>query len=156
MFRYKKYGLKAGGVSKSLENPKADGTGDRRPSSVRVRTQALEPLAKGINLSCSSILRRSFPILGEFGASKGRIALQGELGNLAGRRGGIDRRRGRRRGFQQPIHALCACSNPKACPQLLADRDTARRAVRQPQFFDNRDDGLVRDLLRSSHGTRLR
>jgi hypothetical protein len=28
--------------------------------------------------------------------------------------------------------------------------------VRQPQFFDNRDDGLVRDLLRSSHGRRLR
>ncbi len=156
MFRYKKYGLKAGAVRESLETPGAGGILDRRRLTVRVSTQALEPLAKGIDLSCSSILRRSFPILGEFGASKGRIALQGELGNLAGRRGGIDRRRGRRRGFQKPIHALCACSNPKARPQLLADRDTARRAVRQPQFFDNRNDGLVRDLLRSSHGGRLR
>ncbi len=156
MFRYKKYGLKAGGVSKSLENPKADGTGDRRPSSVRVRTQALEPLAKSIDLSCGSILRRSFPILGEFGASKRRVALPGELGDLTGRHGGIDRRRGRRRGLQKPIHALCARSNPKARPQLLTDRDAAWASVRQPQFFDNRDDGLVRDLLRSSHGGRLR
>ncbi len=156
MFRYKKYGLKAGAVSKSLETPEAGGTLDRRGLRVRVSTQALEPLPKGINLSCSSILRRSFPILGEFGASKRRVALPGELGDLAGRRGGIDRRRGRRRGLQQPIHALCACSNPKACPQLLADRDAARRAVRQPQFFDNRGDDLVRDLLRSSHGRRLR
>ena len=156
MFRYKKYGLTAGAVSKSLETPEAGATLDRRRSGVRVSTQALEPLAKGIDLSCSSLLRRSFPILGEFGASKGLIALQGELGNLASRRGGIDRRRGRRRGLQKPIYALCACSKPKARPQLLADRDAARRAVRQPQFFDNCDDGLVRDLLRSSHGRRLR
>jgi hypothetical protein len=28
--------------------------------------------------------------------------------------------------------------------------------VRQPQFLDNRDDGLVRNLLRSSHECRLR
>jgi hypothetical protein len=28
--------------------------------------------------------------------------------------------------------------------------------VRQPQFIDNRNDGLVRDLLWSSHGRRLR
>ncbi len=150
MFRYKKYGLTAGAVSKSLETPEAGGTLDRRRSGVRVSTQALEPLAQGIDLSCSSLLRCSFPILGEFSASKGLIALPGELSNLAGRRGGIDRA-GRRRGLQQPIHALCACSYPKARPQLLADRDAARHAMRQPQFFDNRDDGLVRDLLRSSH-----
>ncbi len=156
MFRYKKYGLTAGAVSKSPKTKEAGGALDRRHSGVRVSTQALQLLAKAIDLSGSSILRGSFPILGEFGASKRRIALQGKLGNLAGRRGGIDRRRGRRRGLQKPIHALCACSNPKARPQLLADRDTARRAVRQPQFFDNRNDGLVRDLLRSSHGTRLR
>ena len=156
MFRYKKYGLTAGAVSKSLENPEAGGTLDRRGSGVRVSTQALEPLAEGIDLSCSSILRRSFSILGEFCASKRRVALPGELGDLTGRCGGIDQRRGRRRGLQQPIHALCAGSNPQAHPQLLAHRDTARRAVRQPQFFDNRDDGLVRDLLRSSHGGRLR
>ncbi len=130
MFRYKKYGLTAGAVSESLETPEAGRTPDRRRLRVRVSTQALEPLTKGIDLSRGSILRRSFPILGEFSASKGLIALHGELGNLAGRRDGIDRRRGRRRGLQQPIHALCACSNPKACPQLLADRDAARRAVR--------------------------
>ena len=156
MFRYKKYGLAAGAVSKSLETPKADEILDRGRSGVRVSTQAHESLAKGIDLSCRSILRRSFPILGEFGASKRLIALHGKLGDLTGRRGGIDRRRGWRRGFQQPIDALGACSNPKARPQLLADRDAARRAVRQPQFIDNRNDGLVRDLLRSSHGGRLR
>ena len=156
MFRYKKYGLTAGAVNESLETPEAGETLDRRHSGVRVSTQAQEPLAKGIDLSCRSILRRSFPILGEFGASKRLIALPGKLGDLTGRRGGIDRRRGRRRGIQQPIHALSACPNAKARPQLFADRDAARRAVRQPQFFDNRDDGLVRDLLRSSHGGRLR
>jgi hypothetical protein len=156
MFRYKKYGLKAGAVSESLETPEAGRTLNRGRSGVRVSTQLPESLAKGIDLSCRSILRRSFPILGEFGASKRLIALQGEFGDLAGRRGGINRRCGRRRGFQQPIHALGACSNAKARPQLFADRDAARRAVRQPQFFDNRGDGLVRDLLRSSHGRRLR
>ncbi len=156
MFRYKKYGLAAGAVNKSLETPEAVGILDRRRSDVRVSTQALEPLTKAIDLSCSSLLRRSFPILRELGASKRRVALPGELRDLTGRRGGIDRRRGRRRGFQKPIYALCARSKPKARPQLLADRDAARRAVRQPQFFDNCDDGLVRDLLRSSHGTRLR
>ncbi len=156
MFRYKKYGLAAGAVSESLETPKAGGALDRKQSCVRVSTQALEPLAKGIDLSCRSILRRSFPILGEFGASKRLIALHGKLGDLTGRRGGIDRRRGWRRGFQQPIHALSACPNPKARPQLLANRDAARCTVRQPQFIDNRNDGLVRDLLWSSHGRRLR
>jgi hypothetical protein len=30
--------------------------------------------------------------------------------------------------------------------------DAARRTVRLPQFLDDRDDGLVRNLLRSSHG----
>ncbi len=156
MFRYKKYGPTAGAVR---ESPKAEEAGrvrKHRRSGVRVSTQALEPLAKRIDLSGRSILRRSLPILGEFGASKGLIALAGEFGNLAGRRAGIDRRRERRRGFQQPIHALCARSNPKARPQLLADRDAAWASVRQPQFLDNRDDGLVRDLLRSSHGRRLR
>ena len=156
MFRYKKYGLAAGSVGKSLKTPETDGTVERNQSGVRVSTQALEPLAKGIDLSRRSILCRSFPILGEFGASKRLIALHGKLGNLTGRRSGIDRRRGRRRGFQQPIHALSACPNSKARPQLLADRDAAWASVRQPQFFDNRDDGLVRDLLRSSHGGRLR
>jgi hypothetical protein len=130
MFRYKKYGPTAGAVSESLETPEAGGTLDRRRLRVRVSTQAPEPLAKGIDLSCRSILRRSFPIFGEFGASKSLIALQGEFDNLAGRHRGIDRRRGRRRGFQQPIHALGACSNPKAHPQLFADRDAAGRAVR--------------------------
>jgi hypothetical protein len=156
MFRYKKYGPTAGAVSESLETPEAGGTLDRRRLRVRVSAQAPEPLAKSIDLSCRSILRRSFPIFGEVGASKRLIALQGELGDLAGRRSAIDRWRGRRRGFQQPIHALGACSNAIARPQLFADCDAARRAVRQPQFFDNRDDGLVRDLLRSSHGRRLR
>jgi len=156
MFRYKKYGLEAGAVNESLETPEAAGALDRKQSGVRVSTQVPEPLTKGIDLSCRAILRRSFPILGEFGASKSFIALQGKLGDLTGRHGGIDRRRGRRRGFQQPIHTLSACPNPKARPQLLADRDAARCAVRQPQFIDNRDDGLVRDLLWSSHGRRLR
>jgi hypothetical protein len=156
MFRYKKYGLGAGAVNESLATPEAGGTLDRRRLRVRVSTQAPESLAKGIDLSCRSILHRSFPILGEFGASKRLIALQGEFGDLAGRLGGIDRRRGRRRGFHQPIDALGACSNPKARPQLLTDRDAARRAVRQPQFIDNRNDGLVRDLLWSSHRRRLR
>ncbi len=151
MFRYKKYRLAAGAIRESPKTEEAGRAREHRRSGVRVSTQVLEPLAKGIDLSGRSILRRSFPILGEFGASKRLISLPRELGNLAGGRAGIDRRRGRRRGLQKPIHALCASSNPKARPQLLADRDAARHAMRQPQFFDNRDDGLVRDLLRSSH-----
>jgi hypothetical protein len=34
--------------------------------------------------------------------------------------------------------------------------DAARGAVRLPQFLDDRDDGIVRNLLRSSHWIRLR
>ena len=127
MFRYKKYGLTAGAVSKSLETPEAGGTLDRRRSGVRVSTQALEPLAKAIDLSCSSLLRRSFPILGEFGASKRRIALQGELGDLAGRRGGIDRRRGRRRGFQTADTRVVCLLESQSAPTVA--RGPRRRSA---------------------------
>jgi hypothetical protein len=34
--------------------------------------------------------------------------------------------------------------------------DAARRAVWLAQFLDDRDDGIIRNLLRSSHERRLR
>jgi hypothetical protein len=152
MFRYKKYGLKAGAVSKSRGTGKAAEPGG---SGVRVSAQALQALAQCIDLVCSSILRRPFPILSKLGAPQSRVTLGGEVGNLPCRFGEINGRRLRRRGLQQPIHALSACPNTKAGPQLLADLDAARRAVRLPQFLNDRDDGIVRNLLRSSHGEKV-
>jgi hypothetical protein len=143
MFRYKKYGLRAGAVIENLKTPEASKPLDPRCSGVGIRTQVFEPLSKSIDLNCGSVLGGLFAILGEFGASKRRVALPGEFGDLARRSAGIDRWRGRRRGLQEPIHPLGACPDSEARPQLLAHRDATWGAVRQSQFFDNRDDGLV-------------
>jgi hypothetical protein len=156
MFRYKKYRPEAGAVSKNSETGKAGKPLEPGRSGVRISAQPLEALAQRIDLIGGPILRRLFPILGKFGASQRRIARGGKLGNPPFRIGGIDGRRRGRRGLQKPIHALRTCPNTKARPQLLADRDAARRAVRLPQFLDDCDDGVVRNLLRSSHPARLR
>ena len=156
MFRYKKYGLRAGAVNKNRGTGKATRVPEPASLGVRVSAQVPQPLAQRIDLIGGAILRRTFPILGEFCASQGRVALRGELGDLPRRIERIDGRRRARRGLQQPIHALRACPNPEAGPQLLADRDAARRALRLPQFLDDREDCIVRNLLRSSHWTRLR
>ena len=156
MFRYKKYGPKAGGLNKNPGTAKANKTLEPGGSDVRICAQALQPLAQRIDLVSSSILRRTFPILGKLGTPQSRVTLGGKVGDLPCRIGGIDGQWRARRGLQKPIHALRACPNTKAGPQLLTDLDAARRAVRLPQFLDDRDDGLVRNLLRSSHGSRLR
>jgi len=89
-------GLKAAEMSPALE---------RSRLRVRIGAQALEPLPKGIDLRCRSLLRGSFPILGKFGASKRRIALSDELDDLGGRRRRINRRRGGG-GPSRAIHAI--------------------------------------------------
>jgi hypothetical protein len=144
-------GPEVGAVSKTPESRKASGAPEPKRSGVRVSAQALQPLAQCVDLTGRPILRRTFPILGKLGAPQSRVTLRAEVGDLHRRIGGIGGRRQPRRGLQKPIHALRACSNTKAGPQLLADLDAARRAVRLPQFLDDRDDGIVRNLLRSSH-----
>ena len=155
MFRYKKYRPESGGLNKSPGTGKAKKTLKPGGSGVRISAQALQPLAQRVDLSGRPILRRPFPILGKLGASQSRVTLGGKLGDLPRRIGGIDGRQQPRRGLQQPIHALRACPNTKAGPQLLADLDAARRAVWLAQFLDDRGDGIVRDLLRSSHGKKV-
>jgi len=152
MFRYKKYRPEAGGLNKSPRTARANKALESGGSGVRIGAQALQPLAQRIDLSGRPILGRPFPILGKLGTSQSRITLGGKVGDLPCRIGGIDGQWRARRGLQKPIHALRACPNTKAGPQLLADLDAARRAVRLPQFLDDRDDGVVRNLLRSSHG----
>jgi len=148
MFRYKKYRPMADGL---INSSKDESRPRSRRSRVRVCTQTLKPLAQLVDLGSRSILRRSFSILGEFGALQRRITLGDKLGNPPRRAHWIKWRSRRRRGLQQSVNALCACAEPKAGPQALAYRDAARSAVGKAQFFDNGDNGLVRDLLRSSH-----
>ncbi len=151
LFRYKKYGLAAGGVIESrIQNQSGEG---KQPelSRERIHTQAPQPLTQRIDLHGGAVLGRFFPKLGECDASQSRVTLCGELGNapLEPLRQSSGFRRGR--GLQQPVHPVGACPNAKPSPELIAHSNAAWRSVRNAQCLDDVDDGVIGNLLGSGH-----
>lgn len=151
MFRYKKYGLAAGGLMKTPKAEEASRESDLRPLPIGIDTQANETLPQMVDLHGRSILRRALAIFGEFCAPKSGIAFFGEFGDLVRRRASVDRCGWRRRGLQKPIDPFGTGPNAELSLKRGADRRATRPSVGKPQRLDHGIDGRVSDVLRSRH-----